>query len=333
MLRYLEQRRVKIKPARTTAVPIHPSTKAIGRASFRTDKESTGPLNMTVQAKLSDSRVDVRPQQDLAAQRVAARGRLSTKFRDGRTRLDRLFEEGAARLRLPRRRSDPLEAVLINTAGGLTGGDRIDWRFEVGSSCRATLTTQACEKIYRSAEGVATVRTKIEIADRGRACWLPQETIVYDQGHLVRSLDVDLATDAEVLIVEPIVFGRLAMGERVDAATLRDCWRIRREGRLIHAEDFRLGPDAAAQLGKAAVADGGIAMATVLLVSEQAERHLDAVRSTIGAGDGASAWRVGQSGKLLARLVAKDSYALRKRLVPLLGLLNGEADLPRIWSV
>lgn len=333
MQRYLGHRRRKIKPARFLLVSPRPSTKAPRRASFRADKEKIDQLNMTAPTKETEGQTISGPLGQLAAQRVSARGRLSAKFLNGRTRLDRLFEEGAARLRLPRRRSDPLEAVLINTAGGLTGGDRIDWRFEVGRSCQATLTTQACEKIYRSAEGVAVVRTTIEIADRGRACWLPQETIVYDSGRLDRRLDVELAADAEVLIVEPIVFGRLAMGERVAEATLRDRWRVRQAGRLIHAEDFRLGPDAAAQLGKAAVADGGIAMATVLLVSEQAERHLDAVRSLIGAGDGASAWRVGQSGKLLARLVAKDSYALRKRLIPLLGLLNGEADLPRIWSV
>lgn len=290
-------------------------------------------MNITVQPNEADGTMATGRRSGMAAQRVNAHGRLSVKFRDGRTRLDRLFEEGAAKLRLPRRRSDPLEAVLINTAGGLTGGDRIDWQFELGQSCRTVMTTQACEKIYRAADGVATVRTRIEIADHGRASWLPQETIFYNNGRLERRLDVDLAADAEVLIVEPIVFGRLAMGEQLTDATLYDRWRIRQAGRLIHAEDFRLGPDAAAQLGKHSVTGGSIAMATVLLVADGAERQLEAVRGLIGPGDGASAWQVGQSGKLLARLVAKDSYELRQRMVPLLELLNGEAGLPRIWSV
>lgn len=290
-------------------------------------------MNITVQPNEAQGQTATGKRNGMAAQRVNARGRLSVKFRDGRTRLDRLFEEGAARLRLPRRRSDPLEAVLINTAGGLTGDDRIDWQLELGKSCRTVMTTQACEKIYRAADGVATVHTRIEISDHGRASWLPQETIIFNNGRLERRLDVDLASDAEVLIVEPIVFGRLAMGEQVTDATLYDRWRIRQAGRLIHAEDFRLGPDAAAQLGKHSVTDGCIAMATVLLVADGAERQLEAVRGVIGPGDGASAWQVGQSGKLLARLVAKDSYELRKRMVPLLELLNGEAGLPRIWSV
>ncbi len=300
---------------------------------FHCNDERTDYLNITVQPNGTECQTTAATLGDLVAQRVSAQGRLSVKFLNGRTRLDRLFEEGAARLRLPRRRSDPLEAVLINTAGGLTGGDRIDWQFEVGQSCRTVMTTQACEKIYRAADGVATVRTRIEIADNGRASWLPQETIVYNKGRLERRLDVELAERAEVLIVEPIVFGRLAMGEQVTDVTLHDRWRIRRAGRLIHAEDFRLGPNAAAQLDKPSVAGGGIAMATILLVADGAERQLEAVRGLIGPGDGASAWQVGQSGKLLARLVAKDSYELRNRMVPLLELLNGEAELPRIWSV
>lgn len=269
----------------------------------------------------------------LASQRVSARGRLAVKHHNGRTRLDRLFEEGAARLRLPRRRSDPLEAVLINTAGGLTGGDRIDWHFDIGRSCHTVLTSQACEKIYRASRGAARVRTRIEVADHARVNWLPQETIVYNKGRLERSLDVELTERAEVLIVEPVVFGRQAMGERVTDATFHDRWRVHQAGRLIHAEEFRLGPDAAAQLGRSSVTSGAIAMATILLVSDRAEQQLEAVRGLIGPGDGVSAWQVGQSGKLLARLVAKDSYELRKRLIPLLALLNGEAELPRIWSV
>ncbi|TIU63331.1 MAG: urease accessory protein UreD, partial [Mesorhizobium sp.] len=51
------------------------------------------------------------------------------------------------------------------------------------------------------------------------------------------------------------------------------------------------------------------------------------------AGGGASFWSVGRSGKLLARLTAGDGYQLRKRLVPLVELLNGRAGLPKLWSL
>ena len=60
---------------------------------------------------------------------------------------------------------------------------------------------------------------------------------------------------------------------------------------------------------------------------------LDAVRDIVGDDGGASAWSVAGTGKLLARLVAGDGYLLRKRLVPLIGLLNGQAGLPKVWSL
>ncbi|RUW80224.1 urease accessory protein UreD, partial [Mesorhizobium sp. M1E.F.Ca.ET.063.01.1.1] len=109
------------------------------------------------------------------------------------------------------------------------------------------------------------------------------------------------------------------------------------------AEDFRIGPDIAARLRRPAVAGGGLAVATLLLVSPRAESLLEPARAIVGdpvvgapiVGDwgGASLWSVGQSGKLLARLTAGDGYQLRKRLVPLVELLNGRAGLPKLWSL
>ena len=269
---------------------------------------------------------------ELSAQRVAARGRLVARHVEGRTRLARLHQDGAAKIRMPAVAGDPLEAVLINTAGGLTGGDRVAWRVEAEAGARVSVTTQACEKVYRAAAGRAEVDVALTAGDGARIAWLPQETIVFDRSAFARRLDVDLGEDAEALLLEATVFGRLAMGEAVRQADFRDRWRVRRQGRLIHAEDFAIGPETAATLGLGAVTAGGIAVATLLLVAPDAEERLAAVRGIIGEDGGASAWSVAGTGKLLARLVAGDGYRLRQRLVPLIGLLNGQAGLPRIWS-
>ncbi len=275
---------------------------------------------------------------DEELQRVAATGRLAVRHVHGRSRVATLFQEGAAKIRMPRVAGDPLEAVLINTAGGLTGGDRVAWEIDVGDGASATITTQACEKAYRSAAGIAKVDSRLTVGAGGRLSWLPQETIAYDGSAFSRRLDLDLAPGAEALIVEAAVFGRLAMGERTRIASFRDRWRVRRAGRLIHAEDFAIGPDVEAALGRMAVARGARAIATVLLVAADAGERLAAVRSIIGGAGGASAWSVGDTGpglagKLLARLVAEDGYSLRRTLVPLIELLNGRAGLPKVWSL
>jgi urease accessory protein len=272
-------------------------------------------------------------QDDIRLQRVTANGRLSVSRLNGRTRLSRLYQEGAAKIRMPITDGGHLEAILINTAGGLTGGDRIGWEVDVGAGASCMVTTQASEKVYRALSGRAELSAKISVAAGGRIAWLPQETILFDRSAFSRRLDIVLAGDAEALVVEATVFGRLAMGERVAQGEFRDRWRVACEGRLIHAEDFAIGPEVTATLQRRAVANGAEAFATVLLVSPGAAGQLDAVRGMVGDKGGASAWRVGKSGKLLARLYDRDSYALRKRLMPLVGLLNGRAGLPKTWSL
>jgi urease accessory protein len=266
-------------------------------------------------------------------QRVAARASITVRQIGGRSRVGRLFQEGAAKIRMPAVVSDPFEAVLINTAGGLTGGDRVTWDIAADAGASAVITTQACEKVYRADSGQAEVTCRLRVGEDARLAWLPQETIVFDRAAFSRTLDVELATGASLLLVEATLFGRLARGERVESGSFRDRWRVRREGRLVHAEDSAFEPGIARTLERSAVAGGAAAIASVLLVNEDAERHLDAAREIVGDAGGASVWKVAGTGKLLARLVAGDGYALRKRLVPLVELLNGRAGLPKVWSL
>jgi len=282
------------------------------------------------------------PQTSVALQRTRGAGCLSVKLSAGESRIDRLFQEGSARIRVPRvPRGFPLEAVLINTAGGLTGGDRMDWSFEAGEGASMTLATQACEKTYKAhGQTEACVSVKLKLNPASSLAWLPQETILFDRARLARSIEVDMAAGSRLLMVEPVVFGRLAMKEAVTEGHFHDSWRVRLDGRLLHAEAMRLGPDIAATLDHAAVAGGGLAMATVLLVAPDAEAGLEAARRMIGTSGSASYLSARQpgigmpeTGKLLARLVAKDSYELRKVLVPLIRLLNPQGGMPKVWSI
>ncbi len=147
------------------------------------------------------------------------------------------------------------------------------------------------------------------------------------------------APDAVLLALEAVILGRRAHGETVSQGLFRDRWRIRREGRLIHAEDTRLEGPFEAYTAKAAIG-GNSAFAAILLVGDNATELAGQARECLSqhrVQGGASAWSVGQSGKLLARIAAVDGYELRKALIPLLRLLNGgaqdEAGLPRIWSI
>ncbi|WP_099866828.1 urease accessory protein UreD [Pararhizobium haloflavum] len=268
-----------------------------------------------------------------ALQRARGEGRLAVKSVDGESRLATLYQDGCAKIRLPWPvRSAPLEAVLINTSGGMTGGDRMTWSVEVGQGAHASVTTQACERIYRSTGAEALASTRLDLADGATLAWVPQETILFDRARFRRNLQVDMAVDARLLVVEPLIFGRAAMGEVVEKVDFHDRWRIQCGNRLIHAEDLAFAGSGQAQLDRPAIAGGHIALASLLLIADDAEQLLEPARDLIGDAGGVSAWTVGGRGKILARLSAESSLALRKTLMPLLALLNGRAPLPKIWA-
>lgn len=247
-----------------------------------------------------------------------------------------LYQEGCAKIRLPKTYGSTCEAIMINSSGGMTGGDVLDWEFVAQDNCNLTITTQACERIYKSNSGAAVMHVSLDAGAGASLNWLPQETILFDQGALERKLDINLATSAKALILESIIFGRKAMGEVVKSGALHDRWRVRVDGKLVHAEDFRISDNVDEQINSPAFTNGNIALATLLSISahnEKTELQLEAARKIIGNNGGASFWQVNETGKLLARIIAKDSYELRKILVPLIALLNDGNDLPKVWSL
>lgn len=218
----------------------------------------------------------------------------------------------------------------MNCAGGLTGGDRFEVTAEAGPATRLTLTTQAAERAYRAAgDAPARLSTHLQIREGARLNWLPQETILFDGCHLARRLEIDMAADARFLMVEPLLFGRTAMGEYLRAARFTDDVRLRREGMLVHGDATRMAGDIEAQLRSGAVTGGGRAVASVLYAGPDAEALLDRAREIIGSAGGAS---LKADGLLVMRLIAKDALHLRRTAIPLIAALSGE-DIPKTWTL
>lgn len=271
----------------------------------------------------------------IAPQRAWGRGRLSAKTRGGSTRIAELYQEGCAKIRLPKTFDGSMEAVLINSSGGVTGGDRLAWAFDASEGTSLSLTTQACEKIYKASEGTAEIETRLSAAAGARIDWLPQETILFDRASLSRSLEVDLAADAVLLAVEAVLLGRKAMGETVHAGLFRDRWRVRCGGKLIHAENLTLADEITRLAARPAVLGGAAAFATLLYVAPDCEAMLPRLRAMLAAvaRAGVSHYKVGGRDKLLARVVAADGFELRKILIPLISHLREDASVPKVWTL
>lgn len=272
-----------------------------------------------------------RPRTVTAMQRARGEARLAVRADTGRTLLVENYQSGSAKIRFPRPETgDPFTAVLLNTAGGITGGDRFSWSIRVAANATATVTGQAAERIYRRSAGDACVDTSLTIADGAALDWLPQETILFDRSSLRRTLAADVAPSGRLLAVESLVLGRTAMGETVRDVTIRDSWRIRRGGRLVFADGLRFDGDTTETLAGTATGNGARALATVVLLAPNAESAIDPARAALinSAGEaGVSAW----NGMLVARLIADDGQALRTDVIRLIETLRG-FPVPRVWN-
>ncbi len=284
-----------------------------------------GASNEDLKVSLSNHEVRARLP---ALQRARGEGRVAATARGGVTEIAALYQEGCAKVRLPHTHDASLQAVLMNTAGGLTGGDHVRWSADAGPGTRLVLTTPACERVYRSLGTDAVVENRLTVRAGAHVDWLPQETILFEGSRLDRRLQVDLEDGATLTAVEAVLIGRAAMGETAPNARLRDSWRIRRNGRLLHAEATRLGEGPRERDGLSLLA-GALAFATVLHISPAAERRLDAVRALLPETGGASV--IGE--RLTVRLLAANGLALRRALAPIIALLTPAGALPRLWSL
>lgn len=251
----------------------------------------------------------------------AERARGEAVLSVGPSGVKRLREGGSLKIRLP---SGSSQAILINTAGGMAGGDDYAVDLAVEKGGRLSVTSQAAERVYRSLGPAAAFRVRHRVAAKAALFWLPQETILFDGSSLHRAVDVDLAEDADFLGLESTVLGRGESGEVIRSMQFGEDWTIRREGRLVHAERLRIEgspPRSLACLG------GAHAFATLVFASPRAEEHLSRVLPLLNAASGASAWK----GKLVLRLLAEDGFRMRKLLLAILPVLVPSAELPGLW--
>ena len=261
-----------------------------------------------------------------AANRARGRIALTVAAADGTTRRSRIVEDGSLRVRFPGPTSRDLEAVIVNTGGGIAGGDRLDVSVAVGEGARLVVTTAAAEKIYRSLGPDAAIHLELSVQANGSLLWLPQETILFDRARLARTIDVELAENATLVLAEALVFGRAAMAETVRRGHLFDRWRVRRNGRLVFAETVRLGEAIGETLREPAVAAGHAAVATLFMCPADAARIAAVRERAKWQGEVAlSAW----NGFAVARFVAAAGAALRADLMAALTALG--VTLPRLW--
>jgi urease accessory protein len=274
---------------------------------------------------------------DRDLQRADGCGRLVLSGSENGTRIEDVFERSPTRIMFPRTGSCPVEeAVIINTGGGVAGGDRLECSVNALPGASIAVTSQAAEKVYRALYDPARVATRLKAGESARLAWLPQETIVFNGARIHRTTEIELFSGAELLALEWLVLGRAAHGEIVVGGSVIDGWRVKRDGQLVWADSFRITDGTFVHLSRKALLSSCNAIATLIYFGLDLEKRLDFMRQIISSlGCECAVTLV--SGLIVARFAANQSSDLKLALRSFLQqfepeIRSGPFRVPKMWS-
>jgi len=274
---------------------------------------------------------------DKDLQRADGCGRVVLSGSGKGNRIEEVFQRSPIRIMFPRAgHAVAGEAVLINTAGGIAGGDRLEYGVSTLANASIAVTTQAAEKVYRALNEPARITTRLQVHEAGKLGWLPQETIVFNCARLTRETEIELASGAELLALEWLVLGRAAHGEEMLGGQISDSWRVKKEGRLIWADSFRATDEIIPQLHRKALLSNCRAVGTLVYFGPHLDTRLEFLRAIAPSlGCPCAATLVG--GLVVVRFAAEVSCDLRLALCSLLQQFSrefgpGPFRVPKMWS-
>jgi urease accessory protein len=223
------------------------------------------------------------------------------------------------------------EAVLANTSGGIAGGDTSHVDILVAQNAQALVTGQAAEKIYRSIDMPASIRTVIKIEDDSTLEYLPQESILFDGAKLNRAVNISLGARSYLLLSEMFVLGRWAMKEDFTRGIFLDRWSIDVAGQPIWREGLRVEGGLSSLSSSLGFANAR-ALATIFYVGANAGEVLGLARDAIGPMGGATIVR----DMLVVRMLGNEAGMLKQQLGEIISVIRAAAlgrpaEVPRVW--
>jgi urease accessory protein len=247
-----------------------------------------------------------------------------------------LFQQSPLRVIFPRiDGAAAKEAVLINTGGGIAGGDRLECGVTAMAGASIAVTSQTAEKVYRALDQPALILTKLKVGAGAKLAWFPHETIVFNWARLHRETEVEVSLGSEMLALEWLVFGRSAHGEEMNGGEIRESWRVKKEGRLIWADTFRIAEEVFPHLNRKALLSNCKVIATLIYFGPELDKRLEILREVSRTLDCRCA-ATSLAGLIVVRLAAEESSILKLALRALLQQLgpefgDGPFRVPKMW--
>ena len=228
-------------------------------------------------------------------------------------------------------------SVILHTAGGIVGGDRLAIDIQLQPQANALITTASAGKVYRTNGLEARQSTHVTVAAGACLEWLPQETIVFEQALYQQEMRIELAPGATWLGWEITRFGRTARGEQFLQGDWRSHTEIWQAGRPLWIDRQWLPGSEASFYGTHGLA-GCPVVGSFAFVGQAVDAALvEKARSLWTGRESESGVTRLQSG-ILCRYRGHSTTEVRRWFVEVwrlirLSFLGRSGCVPRVWGV
>lgn len=272
-------------------------------------------------------------------------GQLSLQY----TRPDRKTQIQQVKTKAPLRLQRPFypegesvcHSVIVHTAGGMVGGDGLNYAIDLQPQSHALLTTSAAHKVYRSQGAIAHQDLHLNLAAGACLEWFPQETIIFNQAHYRQTSRIDLAPDAIWIGWDITRFGRSARGEQFVHGSWRSQLEVWQQQRPLWIDRQHLTPNAKRRQSPHGLANHAVVGSLALVGCTIAPQHIQQARE-LGANliqphDPSSDLGVTRLMQgMICRYRGDSSQAARRWFMAVWNILRPlyarrEACIPRVW--
>ncbi|MBW4442958.1 MAG: urease accessory protein UreD [Plectolyngbya sp. WJT66-NPBG17] len=264
--------------------------------------------------------------------------RLGFENRRGVTQLIR--NQGQAPLKVQRpfypEGGEVCHSVIMHTAGGIVGGDRLTFDFRLAPNSKALITTPAATKIYRTNGREAQQTIEIDLAEGTCLEWLPLDTIVFNQALFRQEMRVNLAPGAQWIGWEITRFGRSARGEKFIEGDWRSRTEVWQDGKPIWIDRQWL-PGSETSFNSPHGLAGCPIVASFVWIGQKVDSECVEKARSLWTGTSGEIGVTRLPLGLLCRYRGHSSTDARRWLIAIWGLvrsMSGRAVcIPRVWQL
>lgn len=201
--------------------------------------------------------------------------------------------------------TEPASFYIINTAGGIVQGDRLNLDIKVGSGCSARILSQSANKIYRMESNCAAQYSSIELDKGARLEYVPEPNIPYARSRYFQYGKLMLHRGSTLFYWDVLYPGRYGRGERFDRCVYFSRLDAFIDGEPALVDTVFIDPDRAWPLSPG-IMGGRRFQANAYIYADdygRLEKYLKGYSHCVNA-----------AGMLLIRLLEDDALAMRKKL-------------------